>query len=289
VNAESQADVSETAGAALARLRRRAGLTGQQLGQLVRMSQAKISRLETGQTSLSAPDALRLARALGATPDEADHLVVLAHRSSNEMTDWRRRPGAIGGIQSEIAEVEARTKVIRIFQPAVIVGQAQTTEYARSILGAMEEIHETPDGARDAENVARAVTARIRRQEVLTRPDREFRFLMGEAALSGLLVTPNQMLAQIDRLRQLAQQDNVVVRFIPADAGSRLPLPLLHGFELLDDDAVIVDNFNTSMISRGADDLKKFRVVFDLLERSAALDPAPLLDKYERIYKGIPG
>jgi len=288
VSAESHADVSEAAGAALVRLRRRAGLTGQQLGELARMSQAKISRIETGHSSLSAPDALRLARALNATPDETDHLVLLAHRSRNEMTDWRRRQDVIGGIQAEIADLEARTGVMRIFQPSMIVGQAQTTEYARSILTAIEEIYEAPDGARDPENVARAVTARVRRQEVLTRPEREFHFLMGEAALSGLLVTPNEMLAQIDRLRRLAEQDNVTLRFVPADATLRLPLPLLHGFELLDDNAVIVDNFTTAVISRGANDLKKFRLVFDRLEQSAASEPAVLLDKYERIYKAVP-
>jgi transcriptional regulator with XRE-family HTH domain len=48
---------SEAAGVVIARLRRRAGLTGQQLGALVRMSQAKISRIETAQSSLTAADA----------------------------------------------------------------------------------------------------------------------------------------------------------------------------------------------------------------------------------------
>lgn len=279
---------SHAAGMVIARLRRRAGLTGEQLGQLVRMSQAKISRLETGQTRLTPVDATKLARALAASPEETERLMVLAERSRNEMTDWRQSPQVVGRIQIEAAVLEAQTRVVRIFQPSVIVGLAQTAEYARAIISSIEEIYETPRGDPDAATVARALTARIRRQEVLTRPDRTFHFLMGEAALSGRLITPNQMLSQIDRLRQLAEQDNVVLRFIPADTGRRLPLPLLHGFELLDDTAVFIDSFNTTMVSRGADDLAKYRAVFDRLEQSADLDPAPTLDKYERIYKTAP-
>jgi transcriptional regulator with XRE-family HTH domain len=277
---------SEAAGVVIARLRRRARLTGQQLGALVRMSQAKISRIETAQSSLTAADAARIARALGASPEETDRLVLLAQRTRNEMTDWRQSPNVVGGIQAETAELEARTEVIRIFQPNVIVGLAQTAEYARGVLGSIEEIYEAPFGDPDAASVARALTARIQRQEVLIRPDREFHFLMGEAALSGRLITSNQMLAQIDRLRQLDEQDNVVLRFIPADPARKLPLPLLHGFELLDDSALFIDSFNTAMISRGAKDLAKYRVVFDRLEQSADPDAAAMLDKYERIYKG---
>jgi hypothetical protein len=225
--------------------------------------------------------------ALGASAAETDRLVLLVQGARNEMTDWRQSPDVVGGIQNETAGLEAGTAVIRIFQPNVIVGLAQTAEYARGILSSIEEVYEAPGGDPNAESVARALTARIRRQEVLARPNREFHFLMGEAALSGRFITANQMLAQIDRLRQLAEQDNVVLRFIRSDAGLRLTLPLLHGFELIDDAAVFIDSFNTSMISRGAKDLAKYRVVFDRLERSADPDPTAMLDRYEGIYKEV--
>src|SRR5687767_9161149 len=60
---------TEPVGAALARLRRDKGLSGRQLGDLVGLSQASVSRIETGAT---APDPAligRLAAALDAPPD----------------------------------------------------------------------------------------------------------------------------------------------------------------------------------------------------------------------------
>ena len=68
-------DPAEPTGAAIARLRHQARLTGQQLGRLVTMSQAKISRIETGQTTASPDDIGRLARALGAPHDVISRLV----------------------------------------------------------------------------------------------------------------------------------------------------------------------------------------------------------------------
>jgi transcriptional regulator with XRE-family HTH domain len=274
---------SATVGKTIAGMRRRAGLTGHQLGKMVQMSQAKISRIETGQSSVSPADAARLARALGASSDAVDHVVAMAQRTHDEMTDWRQSSGVAGGIQAQASELEAEAQVIRIFQPNVIVGLAQTAEYATGILNAFAEIFQSPDEESRPASVARAVTARIGRQEILIRPDREFHFLMGEAALTGRLVSPIEMLAQIEHLGRLAKRANIELRFIPADVRLMLPMPMLNGFELLDDTAVFVDLFNTAMISRGVKDVAQYRGVFDRLEQTASASE-PILKKYRGIY-----
>lgn len=280
-------DSSEPLGVAIARMRHEARLTGQQLGQMVKMSQTKISRIETGQASASPEDVARLARALGASREITDRLIAQAERAQNRMTDWRQATGAVGGIQSEVARIEAKAREFRIFQPNVIVGLAQTSEYARAVLSSIDVVYGHKHSQGRVTSVAEAVSARVRRQEVLMEPDRRFHFTMGESALSSRVAEPISMLAQVERLRQIADQENTSLRIIPADAV--LPFPLIHGFELLDDSCVVVDAFNTSMMSRGHDDIASYRQVFDTLDEIATAKVGPLLEKYRRQYRNLVG
>jgi transcriptional regulator with XRE-family HTH domain len=275
----------EPPGMAIARLRHEARLTGLQLGQMVKMSQAKISRIETGQTSVSPGDVARLARALGASREVTDRLIAQAELTQNRMTDWRQATGAVGGIQSEVARVEAKTREFRIFQPSAIVGLAQTSEYARAVLSSIGVVYGRQQRDGRVTSVAEAVSARVRRQEVLMEPDRRFHFMMGESALSSRVAEPTHMLAQIERLRQISDQENISLRIIAAD--TTLPLPLIHGFELLDDSYVVIDAFNTAMMSRGHEDIASYRRVFDMLEEVATVEVGPLLDKYRRQYRDL--
>ncbi|MEV6850861.1 helix-turn-helix transcriptional regulator [Actinoplanes sp. NPDC051411] len=269
-------------GVVLGRMRRAARLTGQQLGHMVGMSQAKISRIETGQTSASPADVARLAHALGASAEIVEELATEAERKHFPMTDWRPAPGAAGHSQEDIGALESSASEIRIFQPALVVGLAQTAGYARAVLAAMRELTPPPEFVDPHPSLAMAVTARVRRQEIVARSDHRFRFIMGEAALSSRLASAPEMLVQIDAIGKLAGAANVDVRFIPYD--TVLPFPLIHGFELLDDACVIVDVFNTGLIGRGAPDLATYRRIFDRLEAVAVSDIEPLLKKYRDVY-----
>lgn len=269
-------------GDALRQLRRRAKLTGQQLADRVEMSQAKISRIENGVGAASPSDVERIARALGAPQATIDRLVEQAARSNDRMTDWRSIGRLPVEIQREIMQLEATAGVIRIFQPNVVVGLAQTSEYARAVLSASYELLTSVLGERGFAAVPEAVSARVRRQEVLADPDKEFHFLMMEAVLSNRFGRPEDMPAQIHRLCELAEQDNVTLRIIPADA--ELPIPPYHGFELLDERWVMIDLFNTELTMLGQADMALYRLLFDRLDASAAVDIQPILDRYLEFY-----
>ena len=269
-------------GASLALLRHNAGLTGQQLADLVGMSQAKISRIETGAGSVNPRDVGRLARALQADRDTISRLVERAERSNDRMTDFRPARGAVASMQREVAQLERSTRTFRVFQPTVIVGLAQTSEYARAVLTAAHGIRATVAGDGGVAAVPEAVSARVQRQEVLAEPDRRFHFVMSEAALANRFGRAEDMPAQIQRLRDLAQQDNVTVRIITVE--TRLTIPPYHGFELLDDRVVVVDVFNTSLTARGRLDVELYRQVFDALDAAATDDIDPILDRYLDLY-----
>jgi hypothetical protein len=198
------------------------------------------------------------------------------------MTDWRQMSGPMRGMQDEVGISERKASVVRIFQPGLVVGLAQTSEYARVVISSIREIYASPSSAGTVGAVDKAVTARVQRQEVLTAPGHEFHFVMSEAALGSRIANPAVMIAQIERLRELARQDNVHLRFVPSERA--LPIPFLHGFEIVDDDYVAIDLFNTGLTSRGANDVAAYREVFDRIEAGATSDIEPILKKYRAVY-----
>jgi transcriptional regulator with XRE-family HTH domain len=269
-------------GAALAQLRRDHGISGQQLGERVGISQAKISRIETGAVLPHPGDVDRLARALGAPHEEVRRLTDQATRAQQRVADLRLSPDDIGGRQREIAELERATGVFRMFQPAVVIGLLQTSEYARAVLTTVQPL--LPENGRRTSPtaVAEAVSTRIRRQEILSDPDRRFHLLISEAALRHRLCRPEDMPAQIERLREVAGQQNVSLGILMMDTQWRVPPT--HGFELLDDRCVLIDLYNTGLVWRARWDTALYRRLFDALEEQATTDIDPILDRYLDMY-----
>ena len=278
-------DDDEPIGVVLARFRKAAGLTGRRLGEMVDLSQPTISRIERGVGGPPDPDdVLRIATALGVDDETARTLMELAARSHNRMTDWRPVMLGLPSGGRDLGQQEGITQVFRVFQPAVIIGLLQTSEYARAVFSALAPFH--PDlthGSAPARSVVlEAVSARVQRQEVLADRNKRFRLVMMETVFANRICPPEEMLAQIRRVREIADQDNVDIRIVPAQAG--LGLAPFHGFELVDDRMVIVDLFNTALSSFGRDDIERYRRVFEEFETRAVAEIKPILDKYQRMY-----
>ncbi|MEV0897100.1 helix-turn-helix transcriptional regulator [Actinoplanes sp. NPDC049802] len=272
----------EPVGVVLARLRKSKRIPGQALGERVGMSQAKISRLETGAVAAEPADVRLLAEELGLPPDEVDRLVTRAEHADNRLTDWRPAHLGLAERQRDLRQLEVSTLEHRVFQPAVVPGLLQTSEYARAI---MSDLHIELDDSRVADSavaVAEAVTARMNRNQILLQPDRVFVFLITEAVLRNRVGRPAEMVAQIARIREVAAYPNVTLWIVPDEA--EWPIAPYHGFYLADDRCVLVDLFNTSMISRGRRIVRSYRRVFDAIERVATTDVEPLLERYQTHY-----
>ncbi len=262
----------------LARLRRRAGLTGHELAYRIGVSQPTISRIENDR-SLPPPDVVdSLARALGANDADIATLRDLAAQQPGDLTDWTIGQGAAAVRQRYVAALEADTKEYRVFQAALVTGLLQTAEYARTILLSVHETQTAEEDPPTAKAVSEAVSARIARQEILADTRKRFDFVLAESALSNRLCRPAEMVTQIQRIRDVAEQDNVSVRIVPADA--TLFFPPYHGFELLDRSRVIVDLFNTSLTVTGRKDVGLYRRVFEDIRGRSTEDIGPVLDRY---------
>lgn len=281
---DSAGQPTEPVGVILARWRKRKRLTGQALADRVRMSQAKISRLETGAVAAEPGDVRLLAEALGMPPTEIERVVDLAEHehADNRLTEWTSAGPDLATFQHTIGQIEAAAKEMRVFQPAVIPGLAQTSEYARAILSDVRDEVADARLADSAIAVSEAVNARMRRSQILLLPEHQFRLLITEQVLRNRVCAPAAMAAQIDRLREVAAYPNVHLGIIPDDAD--LPIAPYHGFTVADERWVSVDLFNTSLQSNGRKTVRSYHGVFDALERAALTDVDDLFDRYQARY-----
>ncbi len=279
---DASLEPDESLGATLGRLRRAKGLSGRQLGDMVGMSQPKVSRLENNVGLPDPDDVARVARALNADEDTVLRLRERAARLHNRMTDWRQQPVGLARRQVDVGRVEEVARVFRVFQPTVIIGLLQTSDYARSVLTSYQRFTAGEDVGVSPALVAEAVSERLKRQVVLLNPNKTFHFVMAETVLSNRIGSPEEMPAQIRRLREVARQDNVTLGIVPSE--KTWALPPYHGFELLDDRSVMVDLLNTGLTSHGDSDLRLYREVFDAFEEQAVLDIDSILDHYQNKY-----
>jgi len=275
-------DSEDQVGAILARMRRARNLTGGQLGDLVGMSQPKISRLERGVGSVDPEDVVLIARALGANEDQIAWLTELAERGQTRTSDWLPNPHRLGSRQRDIARWEAEARTFRLFQTAIIAGPLQTSGYARAVLSWFQSLLSPGTDAAATAAVPEAVSARVRRQEILADQSRTFQFVMVETVLSNRIGSPEEMLAQIRRLRDVARQENVTLAMIPADR--QWEIPPLHGFLLLDDHTVTVDLFDNGFTSRSPANASFYRGVFESFQRLATTDIEEMLEHYLALY-----
>lgn len=274
----------EPVGVALKRMRAVRRMSGDAVARATerRVSQSTISRIERG-VGLPDPLAVReIAAALGADEGQIQELVQRAERLHDRLTDWRPTSAGLASRQKSTADWESATHVVRDFQPALLPGLLQTSGYAKATLQVFGRY--TGLAAADLADAAilAAVSARIRRQEALADRSKSFRFVITEAVLRNRVCPPAEMVAQLHHLRDVdATSENVSVAVIPDDAPAEIPT--LHGFTLLDDKMVIIDAYNTGLISRGHKDAEIYRSIFETFE-SSAVSIQPTVDKYESFY-----
>ncbi|MGW4997488.1 helix-turn-helix domain-containing protein [Streptomyces hydrogenans] len=229
----------EALGARLRELRADTGLNGKDFAALLSWPASKVSRLQNGKQTPSVADLEAWATAAG----RPEALSELKGRLSGLETTYRswRRQLAVGHRSRQeqgIAETAATSRV-RGVEVVRIPGLFQTPEYARYVFEQNAEFRQTP---RDVEA---AVRARIRRQEALYDPDKQFEFLIYEPALHARTSPVPVHAAQLDRLMGVIGLDTVKLGIIPL--GARLRRAPSHGFWIYDRRLVIVETINTEM------------------------------------------
>lgn len=209
-------------------LRKAAGLPVGVLAEQLGWVPSKVSKLQRGQQKPTAADVQAWADACG-HPEAASELLDLLAEA--EAVHWRWQQRLARGhpsVQEDLARQERQAKRIRAVQVTVLPGLLQTAAYARHMIVMFRKIQ----GA-GLEDVDATVAARMRRQEILYEPDREFEFVLTENILRRRVGDRAVMGGQMDRLIQLAGLPNISLGIIPDDAEGLEVFPWV-GFLMLD-------------------------------------------------------
>lgn len=246
----------------LRELRTTADLSGRQLAELVSWPASKISKLENGRQTPSDQDIRAWAQATG-RENETDALLASLHTLEDQHAEWRRilRAG-IRPRQNELAELDQRTRLFRVFEPMVIPGLLQTAEYARiRFAEGIRVVNLTSD-------INEAIQGRLKRQEILYQPEKRFSFVLTEAALRFRLCPPEVMLGQLDRLISLSALPNVKLGVIGFQA--QYATSPWHGFWMYDTDRVLVETYSAALTLAQPQEIELYARVFDELAAVAS-------------------
>ncbi len=223
----AQVDLAAT----LRQLRIAANLTGEELGRRVNISQSKLSKIERCRVVPSIDDVRVVASALGASGSILEHLMQLA-QSLQENAVSSVAAAFRCARQDRYLMLEGEASVYRSAE-TYVPGLLQTPEYTRHVLTAFEfaavQIVELED----------IVVARQRRQAILVDLRRSFRFLISERAVAMPVVPADTMAAQLDRILNVAHQDNVEIAVLPLGVVSPIAYFFGGSFVILDSDLVI--------------------------------------------------
>jgi len=197
-------------GALLKALRTESGWTAEQVGEQLRFSPSKMSRLETGHRGASARDISDLCDLYQVDDKQRRRLLGLA-REGKQRAWWQ----PLGERFSDYVGLEAEAVSISDFGLGIVPGLLQTADYARTVMHTL-----APD--MEPDTVEQFVHGRmVRQQQFLDREDApRFEAVVDESVLHRVVGSRTIMRAQLERLLELSEKSTITLRVIPYDAGA---------------------------------------------------------------------
>ncbi|MEF9523399.1 transcriptional regulator WhiJ [Streptomyces sp. RB13] len=269
-------------GTELRRLREAAGLKAREAAGLISSTSAQMSQVEAGFAGASEARVRRLA-AHYACADEAlvDALVTMA--TDRTQGWWEEFRGILPPVFLDVAELEHHATFLHEVVITHVPGLLQTPDYARAVFGYM--VPELPD----SELIPR-VEHRLRRRAVIERDaPAAYETVVHEAALRIRVGDRGVWRAQLRRLLDESEREQVTVRVIPFDtdhfAGASAAMMHLGG-PLPQLDTVLRDSPNGTAFLDAQSQLERFRTLFRKVEQ-ASLDPRRTRDFIHHLAKEL--
>lgn len=247
----------------LRRLRERAGLTIEEVGEKLECSASKISRMETGHVGVNPRDARDMLELYGIEGEERDSLVQLA-RQAKQKGWWHQYndvfTGALVGLEQEASS-------LRAFQALLVPALLQTRDYAYAVLHGIR-----PDA--DHAEINRHVDGRLARQRLLVDPDApRYWAVMDEAVLHRQVGGTQVWRDQLRHLLEVAELPNVNLQVLPFAGGEHCglegPFLVLRFADAADSDVVYVENTMSAVYLEKQSDVERYGLMFEHLIASA--------------------
>ncbi|MFG2191419.1 helix-turn-helix domain-containing protein [Streptomyces sp. NPDC048639] len=235
-------------GAELRRLRESAGLSQQQLGEIVFCTGSLIGQIETAR-KIPTPEFTQRVDAALNTDGALSRLLKLVLRS--QLPSWFQ----------PYAELEAKATHIYTFQAQLVHGLLQTEDYARAVLGVL-----------DQDRLDERVAARLARQRILDRDNPPlFWVVLSEAVLYQEIGGSEVMRNQLARLLAFREREWVQIQVLPFAAGTHAGL--LGSFTLLrfddDPDVVYDEDYGTGQMAADSHEVRHRALRYDHLQAAA--------------------
>ena len=250
-------------------LRENRALTQEDVARRTGKDRSTLYRLETAQQRPQRATLIQLLDLYEVPEPRRGELLMLLREASQRgwMQPYRSE---LPGVYSDYIGFEEEARTISNYESLFIPGLLQTPGYARA------QLHGTLPHATVAE-IGTRVTARLERQELLTRADPPRLWaIIDEAAVRRQVGSPQVMAAQLARLADAAAQPHITLQLIPFDAGAH---PGMDGsFVVLEfpdpaDRAIVyTESAAGGLFLEEDDEIRRYTLMFGHL-RAAALRP----------------
>lgn len=196
-------------GRSLRDLRTRARMTTRTAARQLEWSEAKIWRIETGQTSLRSLDVEAMCKVYGAPAEVVGPLAALA-KETKARGWWTAYTDVVAEGFDIYIGLEEAARQLAGYETDLVPGLLQTESYTRALLRAARP------AAPEAE-IQRRVELRRTRQLLLTRPGGPLRvdMVIPESVLRHRIGGPEVAAEQFDHLRRICELPTVRLRVIP--------------------------------------------------------------------------
>jgi transcriptional regulator with XRE-family HTH domain len=238
-------------------------LRGDEAARLLKWSNSKLSRIETGRSTPTPADVTKLLDLYKVADEERREQIALLTREARRKGWWQLYSDIP---YSTYIGLEAEASEMLTYQN-VVPGLFQTERYAIAINTA-QGTNLTQDA------LEQRLEVRLTRQQVLTRAKPlEVRAVLDESALRRLVGGPAVMKEQINRLIELANERNIIVQVIPFKSGAH-PGTLVGPFVILrypdpaDRDVLYIEGAADPYLDREGE-VERYRKTFDHLRASA--------------------
>lgn len=194
-------------------LRNRSRLTVRAAAVELEWSEAKIWRIETGQTGMRSLDVQTMCHIYGAPVDTTEALMALA-KETKARGWWHSYGDVIPEYFDVYVGLEEAASHLTGYQSELVPGLLQTEDYARTVIRA-----DNP-GVENAE-IERRVSVRMARQALLTRVTAPpaLDIVLNETILHRPVGGTTVMVRQLERLIEAGALPTVSVRVLPFGAG----------------------------------------------------------------------
>jgi transcriptional regulator with XRE-family HTH domain len=260
----------------LRELRRRSGLTIEELAPKLDFSPSKLSRIENAHQGVDVHVVRTMMDVFGVTGDRWDALLALTREASAK--GWWR---AYGLDDHGYVPLEAEASAVREYSVNCLPGLLQTAEYARALFESSEHVGSQAVRENDVE-------VRMIRQRRLSDLEHSLTLtaVIEESALRRVIGDADVMCAQLTNVLEATALDTVTIQVLPANVGAHQGVTgafTLLSFESLGEpDIGYVEHPMGSVHIEKAEDVARGSVVFDHL-RSLALSPEESAAQIERV------